>query len=356
MTGQTTENVVIITLDGYRWQEVFRGADRRLLKKTGKDFNKNKTARQFWNNDVSARRRLLMPFFWSTIASEGSLFGNRDHGCKMNVANRYWFSYPGYHEILTGNPSREINSNKIGPNPHVTVLEQIHNMPGYQGRVAVFSSWNAFPHIINSTRSGIYVNSSFEAVPAALTGPVQKNIESMYDLIPRFIGDIRYDGLTFMQAFEYMKAQRPRVLMIALGETDEFGHAGRYDLYLQSASRTDRMIEQLWNWIQQDSMYRNKTSLIITTDHGRGTGRGWKRHGRLTPHSDETWMAVLGPDIQSLGEIRMHSKYYNAQVAFTITALLGISCENIPSRYAVIPVTTRQHTGYYANKPNHTQK
>ncbi|MBN1790322.1 MAG: alkaline phosphatase family protein [Bacteroidales bacterium] len=348
-SGQKTENVIVITLDGFRWREVFKGADYKLLKSTGRNLAKNKTAKQFWHEDAYVRRRLLMPFLWSTMASEGSLFGNRDHGCKANVANRYWFSYPGYHEILTGHPSKEINSNSLGPNPHVTVLEYINNLPGYRNRVAVFSSWNAFPDIMNEVRSQIFVNSSFKRVPEKLVSQVQLNIESMYDLVPRFIGDVRYDGFTFMQAFEYLKNERPRVLMIALDETDEFGHAGRYDLYLKSAHQTDKLIGELWNWIQNDSTYSNKTTLIITTDHGRGKGKGWKRHGRLTPHSGETWIAIMGPDIKSRGEILTECKYYNAQIAATIASLLKVSYKGFDPVYAGLLGPFRDNFGTLAD-------
>jgi hypothetical protein len=350
--GQTkTENIIIVTLDGYRWREVYRGASPKLLEVSKNKRKNNRKALEFWDDNPDKRRRLLMPFLWSEVVNHGVLYGNRDFGCKVNVANKYWFSYPGYNEILTGNPTKEINSNSLGPNPNITVLEEINAIPAFRNKVAVFSSWKNFNNIVNEERSGIYVNSSFSVIPKQLTTPAQMNIESVYDLMPKIFGDVRYDGLTFMQAFEHLIKHRPRVLMIALDETDEFGHKGQYEQYLKSANRADRLIEKLWTWIQSDSSYRDKTTLIITTDHGRGTGIGWKNHGQFVLHSNETWIAMLGPEIISHGEIKQKGKYYNAQIAATIASLLGVNYDQNNPRYACINNCVASNSNIIALKP-----
>jgi hypothetical protein len=335
--GQTSsENIIIITLDGFRWKEVFSGADKNLLNVSKNKRKKRHVNLEFWDDNPSKRRELLMPFLWSEVAEHGVLYGNRNYGCKVNVANRYWFSYPGYNEILTGNPSKYINSNSVGPNPNIIILETIHNIPAYKNKVAVFSSWKRFNDIVNEKRSGIYVNSGFNAIPVQHTTSVQLNIEAVYGLLPKVIGDVRYDGLTFMQAFEYLKNQRPKVLMIALGETDEFGHKGEYLQYLQSANRTDKLMGMLWDWVQNDSVYRNTTTLLITTDHGRGNGRGWRKHGQFIFHSNETWIAIMGPNIKNHGEVKQRSKYFNAQIAPTIASLLDIQYSQNNPQFACI--------------------
>lgn len=335
--GQTkTENVIIITLDGFRWKEVFQGANRKLLKVPGNKRKRNRKNITFWDESPIKRRQLLMPFLWTEVANHGVLYGNRDYGCKVNVANRYWFSYPGYNEMLTGNPSKNINSNSLGPNPNVSVLETIHSIPAFRNKVAVFSSWDRFNDIVNEKRSGIYVNSAFSEIPEKQASPIQQSIESVYGLLPKVIGNVRYDGLTFMQGFEYLKHQRPKVLMIALDETDEFGHKGEYLQYLKSANRADKLIQELWTWVQTDSLYRNKTTLIITTDHGRGTGRGWRNHGQFIFHSNETWIAMIGAGIIKQGEVKEKCKYHNAQIAPTIAALLEIDFKHNNPLYTCI--------------------
>ena len=71
---------------------------------------------------------------------------------------------------------------------------------------------------------------------------------------------------------------------IAFDETDEFAHDIKYDNYLYAIKRLDNYIENLWLWLQSQDNYKNKTTLIITTDHGRGKylndkwGSHWARY------------------------------------------------------------------------------
>ena len=64
-----------------------------------------------------------MPFLWNVLAKNGVLIGNRDSGSNMGVTNEYWFSYPGYNELLTGKTDPNIDSNKAIDNPNTTILE-----------------------------------------------------------------------------------------------------------------------------------------------------------------------------------------------------------------------------------------
>src|SRR5690554_535534 len=157
--AQQTENVVLITLDGLRWQELYGGADSLLVDDSGYVGDPEALTREFWDVDPLKRREVLMPFFWNTIASKGQLYGNRWQGNKVDCSNGMWFSYPGYNEILSGFADDErISSNAKTNNPNVTVLEFLNNQPAFKGRVAAFGSWDVFPYIINRDRSGIPVN------------------------------------------------------------------------------------------------------------------------------------------------------------------------------------------------------
>src|SRR4051794_14100971 len=113
-----TKNVILITLDGFRWQELFNGADSAFMKQQ-KHLKDDKIREKFWRDNINERRKVLMPFVWSTIYEQGQLYGNRDLGCKVNVTNNQWFSYPGYNEILTGKADNErVNSNDKFYNPN----------------------------------------------------------------------------------------------------------------------------------------------------------------------------------------------------------------------------------------------
>ena len=321
---QKTENVILITFDGLRWQELFTGAEQRLI---SKDFlsDSARLSQTFWRPDPVQRREILFPFFWSVIAKEGQLYGNRTARNFVNVSNNQWFSYPGYSELLCGFADNErIHSNDKFDNPNTTVLEFINNQPGFKGKVAAFSSWDVFPYIINSNRSGVPVNAGI--VEKKNPNEKEKWINEVMHQVPNPLGDIRLDAFTYHYAFEHLKRERPRVLYVAFDETDDFAHGGKYDLYLHAARYTDSFIRNLWNWCQQDPQYKGKTTLIITTDHGRGTEQkdAWRHHGSKVPHADEIWLAVMGPDTPALGEVKSEGQLYQNQVAQTLAGFLGL--------------------------------
>src|SRR6187397_1083330 len=101
-SAHKTENVILITLDGYRWQELFTGADSSLINE--KKFTGDPAGIKALYGGITPeeRREKLMPFFWKTIATQGQLYGNRAYGNQVNCSNTMWFSYPGYSEILCG--------------------------------------------------------------------------------------------------------------------------------------------------------------------------------------------------------------------------------------------------------------
>lgn len=334
---QKTEHVVIITLDGFRWQELFKGADSIIINNSRYTENIPGMKERYWAASTDERRKKLLPFFWNTIAAEGQLYGNRTFGNYVNNANPYWFSYPGYNEIFTGYPDSNVNSNSKKLNKNENVLEFINKQKGFEGKVAAFTSWDVFPFILNEERSKLYVNSAFEKTRINL--PTFNLLDEMQDHAPRILGDgVRPDLLTFYIAKEYLKTYKPRVLYIGFDETDDFAHGGKYDLYLQSAYMVDQLIADLWGWLQVDPYYKSKTTLIITTDHGRGDDNKdqWKDHGEKVKDASEIWMAVMGPDTEATGEVKTPMQLYQRQVATTIASLLGFQFK--PKQEVIEPV------------------
>lgn len=220
----STRHLFIITIDGFRWQEVFTGADPLLVGNEAYVRDTALTRQMYWDSSGEARRKKLLPFFWGTIAEKGRLYGNRLLGNKVNVRNFYKISYPGYNEIFTGHTDAISSPNLAIPNKNVNVLE--------------------------------YLN--------------------------------------------------------------------QYDLYLQQAADIDRMIADLWYMVQTDPFYKDNTTFLITTDHGRGwKPNKWMTHGFWAQGSGDIWMAVLGPDIRPEGELRTRGQVFQKQIAATISSLLG---------------------------------
>ncbi|MEI9912067.1 MAG: alkaline phosphatase family protein [Bacteroidota bacterium] len=335
---QKTENLVIITLDGMRWQEVFKGVDEALMNDSTYNHGIKEMKEKFWVVSEEERRARLFPFVWNTIAKQGQVYGNRKYDNKVDNANPYWFSYPGYNEIFTGYPDTAVNSNDKVYNKNENVLEFINKQKGYKGKVAAFSTWDVFPYILNGPRSGIYVNADVDTL--RFKTPALSLLNDMQFLTTRPIG-VRPDVITYFAAREYLKEYKPKVLYIAFDETDDFAHAGMYDQYIGSAYAQDAMIADLWKLLQSLSQYKDKTTLLITCDHGRGDKlkSNWKHHGKNIEDAHEIWMAAIGPDTKPMGEMKTSMQLYQAQFAATMAALLGFDFKPLhPVKEAVWPV------------------
>lgn len=328
-----TENVILVMIDGFRWHEVFNGADASLFTGSQKPVTEA-LQKRFCREKPEDSRKAVMPFLWSVIAEEGQIYGNQNKQSKAQVTNGLKFSYPGFSETLCGYHDPRIESNTPGPNPNVTVLEWLHRRPGFDGRVAGFGTWSRFNHIIHHERCGFCVNAGCDPL-AGIHTPEVNLLNVLKREVPRVYDGghevVLCDALMFHTALQYMKAKRPRVLFLALCETDEWGHAGNYGEYLISAQRADQYVKTLWETAQTIPEYAGKTSIIFSTDHGRGVGpEKWKTHTR-TEHAEDIWMAFLGPDTPALGERVNVSMVTQNQIAGTLASLLGEGyCVDVP--------------------------
>ncbi|WP_428330015.1 alkaline phosphatase family protein [Mucilaginibacter sp.] len=320
-----TKNVVIVTLDGFRWQELYRGADSTLVHSKFTD-DSAAAIKKFWAPTAQDRRKRLMPFLWSVMVQKGQLYGDRDLGNKDEVANQYHFSYPGYNEIFTGFPDVRMNTNDGITNPNMNMLEFLNKQKGFENQVAVFSSWERFPQILNVKRSGLLVNSGYMDFTDPKANDRLKFLNKIQHEAPHYLGDsTRIDFLTYEFGKEYLKQYKPKVLYIAFDETDDMAHAGNYNFYLDRANQEDGFIKELWQYLQTDPQYKDKTTLIITCDHGRGDVplEKWRDHGSDIKNSEQTWFAVIGPDTPASGIIKTQTTTYHKQLAQTIATLLG---------------------------------
>ena len=299
----------IITLDGFRWQEVFNGADSLLISNTAFNNNVANAKALYWSSSKDERRKKLMPFFWNIIAQQGELYGNRTYGNKMNVANPYALSYPGYNELLTGHVDLSVFNNDEVANPNLSVLEMLNATTTYNGKVAAFTSWDAFPYILNKNKSSVYINSGFEKVEGQQLSPTEVFINSLQTEIEDK-KNIRYDELTLIACREYIQKKKPSIVLLSFGGTDEAAHSKKYDLYLQQANNADRMIGELWHYLQTLPEYTNKTTFLITTDHGRGNSANWFTHGVLVSGSSQIWMGLLGNGVKPIGEHKKSGQLY----------------------------------------------
>jgi hypothetical protein len=323
-TLSAAENLVFVTWDGLRWQEVFSGAEERLIsKEAGGVPNISELRSTFWRDTPEARRELLLPFLWGTVVPQGQLFGDPARGAQARLTNGKKFSYPGYNEMFVGFADDRIKSNDKIPNPNVNVLEYLNRRPEFGGRVAAFATWDVIEFILNRERSGLFIQLGWSLLDDEPLTPRQQQVNNMVRELPRLWRGNAYDAMTHQGAVEYLRKHQPRVLYVGLGETDEWAHARRYDLYLEAAQRSDRYLRELWELLQSMPEYQGKTALVVTTDHGRGiTAKDWISHGEDVPDAEYIWIGALGAGIPARG-VRENVQTTQSQIAATLAQLVG---------------------------------
>ena len=182
----------------------------------------------------------------------------------MRITNPAHISEPGYLELYMGTGAHGHNTNDCLESPPETLLDEL----GRQGaEVRVYSSWKTFQCFLRME------------VSAGEAGEDSSDQETM----ARVFGDIR-EGV------------HPDVLCVHLGDTDTRAHHGEYGGYLEALQYCDCALGRLWGELQGIPKYRDKTVMVVTADHGRGSDETWTDHGGSVRDSEKTWFAHVGGD------------------------------------------------------------
>lgn len=334
-------NVVLVTLDGVRVQEMFGGADPVVLRHLarGAPVEGTELYQRYFAPTAEQRRKKIMPFLWGTLLQHGWIAGDPEHGSHVEVTNRFHTSYPGYAEILTGVAQDDvIVNNKKRRQPQTTVLEFVrHEAHLPKESVAVFSSWDLFEQIAEHAPGTITLNAGF--APYASKDPALRALDAAQDKVVAWEGS-RFDHFTERFAFDYLQRAHPRLLYVMLGDTDELAHDERYELVLNALTHADQFLEQLWNWLQSQPQYRDNTTLIVTADHGRGKlPTHWGQHDEDIEAAKNIWLAVIGPDTVHRGEVEGGATLYQNQIAATIAHEFGLDYAKLhPAAGKAIPL------------------
>ncbi len=326
------QNLLLVTIDGLRWQEFFGGAQAELIDaEIGGVQDPAATSNRYLRETAMERRNLLLPFLWTQLAPAGVVFGE-DAAAPARMSNALNFSYPGYAEMLCGIADPRVRANDRKPNPNPTVFAYMNQQPDFAGRVGVVASWDVLPWIHDSAEQGVFAQAGWTPMLGGEEdASVRQHNERMAGL-PHIWPTACFDALTLDAALLYLEREQPRLLHVAFDETDEWGHERRYDLYLDAARRTDAFIERLWQKIQSMPAYRDRTSIIVTTDHGRGELGQWTEHGALVKGCDRIWIAAMGPGVFPRGT--RGEAVTGAQIAATIAELLAADFQQVQTRAA----------------------
>ena len=273
-----TQNVILVVTDGLRWQEVFGGADSMLVFGDPRRLG-GETAvvsREILEAGAAARREVLLPFLWGTVAREGQIFGNRAGGSSMAVTNGLKFSIPLQRNAFRFVDPR-IDRNDFGPNPNVTVFEWLNRQPRLRGRVAAYATWDAFADIFARQRTGVMVHAGWEPPYATPRSASDSLLNRLYATTFRMWDNNAYDSFTHAVAMRDLEARRPRVVFIGYGIPMTCAFRP-YDRLLGSRARWTATCSAL-SFAQTQPGLSGRTTLIVTTDHA------WPHRDRLTDHA-----------------------------------------------------------------------
>lgn len=271
--SSTMQNVILITVDGVRFQEMFYGVRFPLKahEKLGTE---------------------LLPGL-KTLEHTGEAISFRH----MFVANPVAVSLPGYRSILSGEYESSCDANNCTNTTRRTIFDDLYDQGFSKVNLAVFGSWNTISYATESVPGRIVQNvQQHEYWESNLTMDEMLQLSAINTEMlknPPPWGVSRYDKYTFALAKFYLKKHRPRFLYLQMGDTDEYGHHKDYKNYIQAIRTLDQQVAEIRNMLHGLGEYGDHTSIVITTDHGRGSSFMWPHHSREILSAHFVWAYVL---------------------------------------------------------------
>jgi arylsulfatase A-like enzyme len=198
--------------------------------------------------------------------------------------------------------------------------------------VAAFGAWDAFDRILNEKRAGFPVVNAFDSYPELEKDPEMKMLANMLKETFKPFGMAEsIDVFTHYKAMHYLKKNKPKALYISYGETDEFAHEGAYNHYLDAAHQFDAWVGEIWDFVNTDPDYKGKTTLLITTDHGRGDAikAQWTSHGNKVKDCYQIWYAMIGANVPALGEVKSREQVFQKDLIHKAAKAIGVNFKSV---------------------------
>jgi hypothetical protein len=321
----TSVQVVVITLDGARFQEIFWGVDAAQARESGTPMRVRENARE------------LLPNLHRLMTEDGAALGV-GRGPHIAASGPDFVSLPGYAEIFTGRRATGCLDNGCAGASFESIADQVAAQSSYS-KSAIITSWPAIARVgsrskrvaISTGRHAGLTRSSFER-----PGAVGDALQAAENEKPwPGDGDFRRDRFTAALALAYLRAERPDFLFVGLGETDEFAHQGNYAGYLDALREADRFLGEVSAELEARAKAGVRTALFVTADHGRADS--FKEHGKRYPESARVWLVASGTDITARGFVTSPQQRHLADIAPTLRSAFGLPTDD--SRDAGSPLT-----------------
>ena len=283
--------IVVVTLDGVRWHEVFEGVDAELARSHGLSPSEVVSAAE------------LTPNLHRIVATHGAALGAPGYGATISASGPNFVSLPGYAELLSGRRTTRCRDNQCTGGGAPTLLDDFAAASG-QGasQVALFTSWPDIARVASGR--GVVA----EPLPRTAT--------------------FRPDAVTADLAIAHLKAHPPRFMFLGLGEPDEFGHQNDYAGYLNAVRRADARVAEVDQVLARLAARGTRTALFVTADHGRADG--FVEHGSKFPESARVWLIAAGSAVRASGFVTAPSQRRLADLAPTVRQIAGLPRDRHP--------------------------
>jgi len=307
--------VVLVVLDGVRWQDVYEGADRALL------------GPRAGPSAAPSGPRALLPNLYRLLDAHGVALGAPGHGPEIAATGPQYISLPGYLEIFSGHADSRCLSNFCGRAPGRTLVDDVRESSG-GAEVGVVTSWPTIARAAAADPSGVVLTAGRRVTDRADLLRADEPTAALLDQGARASAwpgedDYRPDALTGRIALRYLVAAHPRFLFVGLGDADELAHRNDYRGYLGALRASDAFIGGLLDALATMGARGRHTTVVVTTDHGRAYG--FRDHGPFHPESGRVWLIAGNGDTHGGGLAVASRRHTLSDVAPTVRALLGIT-------------------------------
>ena len=279
--------VVLVAIDGVRWQEVFLGADRSF------------------SSSAPVPASAIFKNLHALGSERGAFVGAPGHGT-ISASGPNFVSLPGYTELLGGRRSR-CTDNDCTRTSLPSLLDEAR---AAGAKVAAFASWEK-------------LDLAATASPGAFVSSCGRHGDPSIDPWPGY-GDYRPDRITAEVALAHYEKEQPDVFFLGLGDPDEYAHRGDYPGYLAALRHADEIVGRLLALLDRMGERGRRTHVVVTADHGRSSD--FKNHGSM-PEAARVWMVAAGPRFAARGNVVSPRPRHLADIAPTLRRVMGLAAD-----------------------------
>jgi hypothetical protein len=197
------------------------------------------------------------------------------------------YTVPGHTAIASGN-YQDMNNSGLDLPSHPTIFQLWLKATGNSANLAWLVTSKDKLQVLANSSDPSWKNKYMASTNCGVNGA---GLGSGY----------REDSLTNIALMNVISANHPHLLLVNFREPDFSGHQSNWLNYLKGIKDTDEYVYQIWNLIQTDPFYKDKTSLFVTNDHGRHLDTisgGYPSHGDGCEGCRHINFYAFGPDFK----------------------------------------------------------